>query len=531
MQLTKGNSLYIYLPSLLSGLVLVAAFPTPDLWPLAWIAIVPFLISLYRLDTSRSFTAGLIFGLCFFFGTEYWVYHSINHYGGLNLISSLIIVLLLCAYQSLYTALFGLLFSKAIKATDLPVTFIAVPLWVALEYLRGYLFTGFPWSLLGYSQHSLLPVIQISDITGVYGVSFLVILGNSFIADLFLVGKRRADKPLFPTWTTVVSSIATIIIIFAAFSYGLYKLKSFDDDDRSTRKVNIAVIQGNIDQAVKWNPEYRAKVINKYKRLTEEVVQKGVEMVIWPETALPFFFGKDRAETEDLSAFVKERDLSLLTGGVLLKKKAPVNNSNYPRKNAFDLANSAILINSDGNTPYIYDKIHLVPFGEYVPLKSILFFIDKLVTGIGEFRAGKVFTQARTAWGEFSTLICYEAIFPGLVRKFYRDGGDLIINITNDAWFGRTTGPYQHFIISAFRAVENRRPLIRAANTGISGFIDAAGRIQKRTELFSEKIIRGSIGIKSNPGRTFYTAYGDIFSLLNILVTVLFFSLKPEVFK
>ncbi len=515
------NNLSRYFPAVLSGTALVLAFPTFNISVLAWICIIPFLISLCRMNAHTAFRAGLFFGLPYFFGTQSWIYYSVNHYGGVSLLPSLLIVLLLSLYESLYTALFGLLFAKAVKRTDLPLTIIAAPLWSSLEYIRGYLFSGFPWSLLGYTQYKSLPIIQISDITGVYGVSFLIILVNASLADLYLLKVRQREKPLFPKWKTLASTAVTVMLIAATLFYGVYKLRSVGTETGDTREVRISIIQGSIEQDRKWNPAYQRKVFNTYKRLTAEALRDNPDMVVWPETALPFYFGMNDERTEELTEFVKKSGVPLLTGTVMVKTRPlnrdPVGNSNR----GYTLSNSAVLIDRAGNPTYFYDKIHLVPFGEYVPLKKTLFFLDKLVEGIGDYTPGRSYSRGNLSWGQFGTIICYEAIFPGLVRKFFRHGGNLIVNITNDAWFGRTSGPYQHFSMSIFRAVENRKPLVRAANTGISGFVDATGRVLRTTGLFKETYITEDILI--NDDTSFYTGFGDIFSFLNIIFTVLFF--------
>jgi apolipoprotein N-acyltransferase len=186
---------------------------------------------------------------------------------------------------------------------------------------------------------------------------------------------------------------------------------------------------------------------------------------------------------------------------------------------ASDLTNSAVLLDKEGKKSYVYDKIHLVPFGEYVPLRKVLFFIDKLVVGIGDYTPGKQYLLADTEMGRFSTLICYEVIFPGLVRKFYTRGGDFMVTITNDAWFGNTAGPYQHFSMAVFRAIENRKPLVRAANTGISGFVDSNGRILVQTGLFDRQVL--TYTLKTDSSMTFYTKFGDLFSFFCIVISII----------
>ncbi len=496
----------MYLPAFISGILVVLSFPTIDFFFIAWIALVPFFLSLYNKSPKESFWNGIIFGVPYFFGTQYWIYHSINHYGGVPFLVSIVIVFMLCLYLSLYTGLFAFLFSLNFKSSRLPVPFFASSLWVALEFLRSYVFTGFPWSSLGYTQHKFLSIIQIADITGIYGISFLIIAVNNAIAELLLIRRRVREMPLFPLSLSVIWLSLLFFFISAFIIYGQWRLSQ----ERPGATLRVSVIQGNIEQDRKWDPAYQDAVMETYSNLSLQAVSSSPNLIVWPETSVPFFFGTDKKYTENLTVLQSRLGAYLLFGSVLVKEKG---------KERHLLSNSALLLGESGNVVYIYDKIHLVPFGEYVPLQKILFFIDKLVVGIGDYIPGNRHEIAETPFGEFAPLICYEVIFPGLVRKFYLNGGDFIVNMTNDAWFGRTTGPYQHFSIAAFRAVENRKPLIRAANTGISGFIDSNGRIIAETSLFQQAIL--TTEIKTDRTLSFYTKYGDLFSYVCIVFSII----------
>ncbi len=504
----KFNSFYLI--PILSGTLLVLSFPKIDLYPLAWFAISPLLLFLYGKNKKTSFMAGLLFGIVYFFGTTYWIYHSIYHYGSVPFLPSIFLVLLLCLYLSLYPAIFSTLFAYYIKKTDLPAMLIAPLFWTVLEFIRSYALTGFPWSSIGYSQYKFLPFIQIADITGIYGISFLVLSVNGAIADIFLLKMRRTDRPLFSPLPVVSCLIILVITLVGVFSYGIYKM----NQQREGSYLNAAIIQGNIEQDKKWEPLYQQEVIDVYKELSIKAAQQKPDIVVWPETAVPFVFGDDRRLTEEIIEFQRGLDSYLLFGSILIKEESK------DRQNVLKgYSNSAVMLDKNGNISYVYDKIHLVPFGEYVPLKKLLFFIDKLVIGIGDYIPGDSYTKASTPFGNFGTLICYEIIFPGLVRKFYSKGGDFIVTITNDAWFGQTNGPYQHFSMAVFRAIENRKPVIRAANTGISGFIDSSGRVISNTRLFERAVLIRQI--KADKTLTPYTKYGDIFSYLCIVFSLL----------
>lgn len=501
-----SKNLIAYAPALISGSLLVLCFPTIDLFLIAWAALVPFLLSLYGKSPKQAFKAGMALGVPYFFGTLYWIYHSINYYGGIPFIGSIAIVFLLCLYLSLYTGIFAFLFSIAIKKTKLPALLIAPVFWVVLEFLRSYVFTGFPWSSIGYTQYKFLSVIQIADITGIYGVSFLVVAVNGALADIFLIKRRTKDMPLFPLSQTAIGFSILLLFIISTVIYGQIRL----GEERPGKRFRASIIQGNIEQDKKWEPSYQNEVIRVYEELSLKAASSSPSLIVWPETAVPFFFNADKAYTQELIDFQSRLNTYLLFGSVLLKGKSDERTV---------LSNSAVLLGEAGRVSYIYDKIHLVPFGEYVPLQKLLFFIDKLVVGIGDYTRGDNYLRAKTPFGDFSTVICYEIIFPGLVRKFFSNGGDFMANITNDAWFGKTTGPYQHFSMAVFRAVENRKPLLRAANTGVSGFIDSSGRILSRTDLFQR--IALTADLKTDAYRSFYSKYGDLFTYVCIIYSII----------
>lgn len=494
-----------YFPPVVSAILLALSFPTTGIFFFAWVAFVPLMLALWSRSPRQAFSDGYIFGLIYFFGTLYWIYHSINHFGGVPFIASLGIVVLLCLYLGLYPAIFCVLFIQMIRKTKLPVLFIAPVLWVVLEFLRSYALTGFPWSSVGYSQYKFLHAIQVADITGIYGISFLVLMVNGALVDIVMFKRRVREMPLFPVSYTFVGLSAVLIIVVLTLGYGHWRL----GQERKGSPVNVSVVQGNIEQDKKWEPAYQNEVLNTYFTLSRKAAGTSPQLIIWPETAVPFMFDYDKLNTGKLTSFQRELGSDLLFGSVLVKEHS---------QSKTLLTNSAVLLDKEGKNIYEYDKIHLVPFGEYVPLRSLLFFIDKLVAGIGDYVSGEEYSRAETEFGSFGTMICYEIIFPGLVRKFYTDGGDFVVTITNDAWFGKTAGPYQHFSMAVFRAIENRKPVIRAANTGISGFIDSSGRILSESPLFQRFVL--SERVKTDRTLTFYTKYGDLFSYLCIVISI-----------
>ncbi len=509
----KTTSKYYFL-SILSGVSIQAAYPPLRLWPLGFIALIPFFYSIGYEENQKTAFTGLTFGFVFFFLNQNWIYHSLHYYGGMPAASALATVMILSFYESLYIVAFSILVVRLFKR-GISFTLSAPFFWTSLEYLRGHLLTGFPWSLMGYTQTGFLPLLQISDITSIYGVSFIVILVNAGIAELLLFYKKE-------NLTFSIKKIVTVLILLSlSTGYGYYRIHQISNK-KANDVIRVSLVQGNIEQDVKWNPEYQEDVINTYLKLTKKVVKNfHPDLVIWPESALPFYYGSEPEFTERLNDFVKKINTPLLTGSMLIRGIEFKDNE----VSDYRVTNSAILIDTNGKLTYIYDKIHLVPFGEYVPLRKYLFFFDKIVpVGIGDFSRGTTFVKGNIKGLKFCTVICFEAAFPELVRGFFTDGGDLIINITNDGWFGKTTGPLQHFDIALVRAIENRRPLIRVANTGISAIVDQKGRIIDRLGLFKRGTISENLEVKSIS--SFYVKYGDVFSYICLMVSAIIFIYK-----
>ncbi len=489
--------------SLLSGVLLILSFPPFDFYPLAWIAIIPLLISLWEKGGKTAFFLGTLTGFVYFAGTVYWTFNSIYFYGNVTAAVSVLLVIALSLYLGVYIGIFSMLFNF-LSRSRFPALFLVPVIWVTLEFLRSYALTGFPWSLLGYSQYKFLSLIQIADVTGVYGVSFLVAALNGAIFDVVAYWpKRLSTMPLYDRWPMTIGLLALACVITVSLFYGLWRLNTEEEG----QEILVSVIQGNIEQDKKWNANFKRKIMDTYKRLTAKAAARSPDLIIWPETAVPFIFGNDDALTTELIDFQKSFSNYLLFGSVT-------------EKNQDQFANSAVLMSPDGGVLSVYDKVHLVPFGEYVPLREMFPFVDKLVVGIGDFLPGGEYTVMDIPSARISTLICYEIIFPGMVRKFANKGANLFVSITNDAWFGRTSAPYQHFSMAVFRAVENRVPVLRAANTGISGFIDTRGRIQGESDIFIEDVLTQSLTIGFFK-KSFYSRYGDLFAFFCIIIFVL----------
>jgi apolipoprotein N-acyltransferase len=491
--------------AMVSGVALTASFAPIQLDWIAWFALVPLLKSLDGECPSRAFSLGFIAGLTHYLTLLYWIVPTLQNYGQLHVSVSISVLVLLCLYLALYMALFSTLISRTMNAHFL--VFLIPCLWVSLEFIRATALTGFPWCLLGHTQFNRLGLIQIADLVGVYGISFLIVLANvlsyRFFFDRTSPIKRRLG------WEALVF----MILILSALGYGHDRLVEDSKTRGEGKAINVAVIQGNIDQAVKWEPTYQEETIDTYRRLTLSTSDFKPDLVVWPETAMPFFF----QDNEPFSAQVHE--INSETGAALI-----FGSPAYQRgMDGVKYFNRVYLISGRGQLSGYYDKHHLVPFGEYVPLRRFLPFIHRLVQAAGDFSSGDKVEPLDLPHLSSGVLICFEVIFPELARTQTRRGADVLVNLTNDAWYGRTSAPYQHLSMAVFRAVENKRPLIRAANTGFSALISARGKTVQRSELFEEQVLRQKIEFGSDP-LTFYTRYGDLFAfaLLAISLTMIF---------
>ena len=481
--------------SALSGVLLIFSFPNFDFEFLAWLALVPLLFAIEGKGLYQSFKLGFLTGLVSFLGILYWIIVAVHTYGNVALILSALVLLLLVAYLSLFTGAFTFFVRLVENRAGIRSVLVAPLLWAALEYLRSFLLTGFPWAFLGYTQYLNLPFIQMSDTTGVYGLSFMIVLVNATLFSIF----KQWPKKIFP-WK---EAAVTALLFTALLTYGYTKMKAVDRQASRSPTLKVGLVQGNIDQSIKWDESFQLETLKIYKKLSMAVAEDKPDLIIWPETATPFFFQEAKEYQPFILEIPEKANAFLLFGTPFYRvDKGKVNHYN-----------SAFLVSPSKELIGTYDKIHLVPFGEYVPLKEMLFFVGtSLGEGIGDFKSGKKITSLSIPQGKFGLLICFEIIFPDLCRRFVKTGADFLVTITNDAWFGKTSAPYQHFATAVFRAVENRVFVARAANTGISGFIDPKGRILQQGGIFTEEAMSGTIRIMKE--KTFYTKYGDVFSWL-----------------
>lgn len=481
---------YKLLLSVLSGVLYSSAFPPLEFSILAWFSLVPLFFVIRKSSSKEAFWFSYLAGVVSWGIILYWL-HNVTVPG------TIVLILLLAVTWGLFGVVAKIIFKYSINL------FLLAFIWIVLEYLRSHLFTGFPWALLGYTQYKNINLIQIADLTGAYGVSFLIVIFNSAFYAFLSRSKKRVSYMM-----------VALLFIIASTSYGIYRLGQFT----SWGKPRISVVQGNIPQEAKWDGRFSREIIDKYTSITKEAAKTDPDLIIWPETSYPYLVEQEEGYPQEIGSLASELNLPILAGIVSRKGN--------------DFYNSAVLFEKDKSFPEEYEKLHLVPFGEYVPFERyITTFREYIDKPIGNFNKGceytlfpiKTIRSSSNSKGEimrevsfykFGVLICFEDIFPYLSRNFVQNGAQFLVNITNDAWFGRTSAPRQHLQASVFRAVENRVPVIRAANTGISCFIDPNGRIIKTLEKEGEDIfVSGFATSEVNivPIRSYYTVYGDAF--------------------
>ncbi len=468
-----------------SAAMLFAAYPYLNQPYLAWFAFIPWITAVQDAPRGRAFALSYLTGLLFWGATVYWLIHV-----------TLLGMVLAVMYLALYFAAFGFIVSTVRAQLSLARVLFIPSVWVLLEFLRSHLLTGFPWALAAYTQAPQLAVIQVADITGAWGISFLVLMVNVTVQGVIAVmsthGRLRPAAP-----------VLTSILFAACLWYGGYKLS----EPVRTVPCKVAVVQGNVPHEEKWRPDTRDAVMTTHLALTEQAAASGADLIVWSEAALPVILEDEPRYFEQTKKAVAEEKMPLLVGSITNRNSA--------------FFNSALLLLPSGEVTAIYDKIHLVPFGEYIPLRSVFPFLQTLAP-IGELTKGTEYTVFHLKQGEatvdFSTLICFEDLFPEMSRKFVMSGASFLVNITNDAWYRYSPATYQHCQAAVLRAVENRVPVVRCANTGVSCFIDRTGKVSgilkgpKGQELFfpgyGEAVIAAS-SPASSP--TVYNRFGDYF--------------------
>jgi apolipoprotein N-acyltransferase len=424
-------------------------------------------------------------------------------FGGLATPLAVFAALVLVAYLSLFPGAFAAILARLRGRLGPRAVLLAPAIWTATELGRQYVWDGFPWALLGYSQVTVLPVAQLASLVGVYGVSTLLALVST--GGAYGVIARTRTR-----WIPLGASLALVAIVAVWGSARLRGATLTKEGDA----VRVAVLQGNIAQEDKWNPALADAITDRYLTMTRHALADGATFVIWPESATPFLLEEDIVRGHAIRQLAREAGATLLIGSDQVE---PVKTTTPGSKPESRYYNAAFLIRPDGRTGGVYRKMHLVPFGEYVPLKSLFFFVGPIIEAVSAFYPGNQHTILPVGDHKVSTAICYEIIYASLIRRFVLDGSELLTTVTNDAWYGRSSAAYQHWEQAAMRSIEGGRYLARAANTGISGFVDPYGRVLQKSQLFEQRTMVADLRFLT--GRTIYSRIGDLVAWLSLAVT------------
>ncbi|MGD8817768.1 MAG: apolipoprotein N-acyltransferase [Acidobacteriota bacterium] len=481
-----------------SGVALALAFPTPDLHPLVWVALAPLFVVLRDAPPWRRWWMGFAAGFTWRAISLYWISHVMVNHGGMSMPVGAAVTGLLAFWMALNTGLFCLLVPWGMRR-GLSGALVLAAAWVSLEYLQTLLPFGFPWSLLGYAAGRSAILMQGADLAGVWGLSFVAVLVNAAVAQRIVDARRALPATL---------TAAAAVLVLAG--YGAVRLAAAE------APLRVAAVQGNVEQGRVWAPEALRAIIQNHVRLTLAAIDEGADLVVWPESSVPIRGGLegDPSTRAMLAQLARQFATPLVVGS-----------PHYEFDEAGDawVTNAAFLVRADGQWGARYDKVHLVPWGEYVPVSWLFRFVTPLVEAIAGFRSGApdqaLFADPAAGVPPFAMAICYEIVFPDHVRRQVARGARFIATITNDAWFGDTFAPYQHFSMARLRAVETRRYLVRAANTGISGMVDPWGRVLERSELNHEALLRAIIWPRDE--LTPYVRWGDVLPRVCVLLAVL----------
>ncbi len=491
----------------LSGILTALAFPTsidgfrlPDLGILAWISLVPLYLYLREVSPTRAFQATFLFGTTFYGICFYWFFIAMHHYGEIpvwgSLLGLLVVVVIITSFAALATSLSVWMSSKG----NLPLALTFPLAWIAQDYARNFIVVGgFPWSSLAYSQRSFLTLLQILDLTGIQGLTFLILLSNVLVGELVCWLRKRRGFPAVP-------AVLFLALFTLSLANGRIRLGQVRKDLSSRERLRVAMIQGNIPQEQKWMEEKIEEIIARHIVLTEEANKEHPDLIVWPEAAYPAVMPPDLIQVD----LLKELQKPLLMGVVTYEGTIPDLWPPKPDDSSFAMFNSAVLIEPRGYIAGQYNKVHLVPMGEYIPLKPLFFFMDKISPSFSSFTPGKEFNLLGEGKRKFGVTICYEDLFPEISRTFVRKGADFLVNLTNDAWYDRSSAVFQHFDFSRFRAIENRRAMVRATNTGVSGFFSPTGEVIASAPVFEEAYVVANIPL-GGP-KSFYTRLGDLFT-------------------
>ena len=500
----EAPTLREWLLTAISTGLLILSFPNFDTYLLAWIGLVPLLLGIaHRPSPGRAFVLGWSLGTVFFYVTCYWLTYSMIHYGGLPTVLAYLLLLPATVVVGIFPGLFAALMALVIRRWGYMTLLLAPVFWAAFEWTR-FGVTGQLWNALGYSQayHSYL--IQSAEWGGVYAVSFLIVTANSIIALLILERSRRT-----------IAAVASIV--FAGLLLSFSALPTFDlsGDFMSDAQpeVKVIAVQPNVPMTLVKTVEERKQLLERHLTLSTKALSTtsnnvgSYRLVVWPESPMNFTYGSDQSFRELVAAFTKANHTSLLFNSL----EAAPNDGAY---------NSALLVNQEGRLISQYDKIRLMPFGEYVPLPQWLPGASLISGLVGEFTPGNNYALMPVGNRRLGTFICIESAYPWVTRNLVREGADGLINISNDGYLGPTAVMRQHLANAIFRAVENNTPMLRVTNTGLSAAITADGVVYEQTQAFQADVRVWTLP-RPGTGSTFYTRHGDLFVQVCAAITLL----------
>lgn len=491
--------------SLLSGFFLFAIFPNLNWHWLVWLACLPLLVACLSEPKARGgFLDGYLAGAVFFTGSCYWFVYVVGHYGGLGLALSVTVLALFVIVFSVFFGVFGALLTWTARRSAGLALVVAPFLWVGIDFARTYLITGFPWNLLGYAVEAE-GLRQLASFTSVYGLSFLAASTSAIVAWVFVAPRRRGPWVAAAVWAGALTSLNLVL----------------SPPPRARGRAEAVLVQANVpmDEAalVQWSPWKNRAPLDRLIGLSEKNLPAPLgagppPLIVWPENPAPFYFGRDpifKAAVEQMAR--QARVVAVIPTTIYA---GPGNQS--PK-------NSAIVLDPSGRELLEYSKIHLVPFGEYVPPWAFPNKIGKITFEVGTFVPGDVLEPARTPDGSITVFICYEAIFPGLVRRLTPPGPGVLVNISDDGWYGNSSAAAEHLEMARFRAIENGRYLLRATNTGITVVVDPYGRVLDELPRNQQSALRAAFDYETR--RTFYNAHGDVFAWMCVALAAMWMGL------
>ncbi len=508
--LSKKTMVFKLLLALLSAVCLVLLFAPFRFYPIVWVVLLPVFFAIDGENLKKTFLIGYFFGVVFFSGLVYWLVYVTG-----------IGTVLLILYLSVYLCLFCFSINWFKKSLGLNFVFTAPIAWCFSEYMLNSVMTGFPWDNLGYAFLPDPYLSQLAQYSGVAGLSFLLVLGNAVVYNFvktILIGRKGGSVYYATVWLVLFFAI-----IFCLRLHGRKLKDRFKPDERS-ECVRIALLQANISQCQKWDESFKDEIIAKYKKLTESAAKENPDLIVWSESSLPGFFQYDEKSTYAVFSLIKELKIPILFGGNRLK----IDKGNY------FYYNSAYYVKPNEEKVRAYDKIHLVPYGEYIPNRKFLkrlFPSLESVVPFEDFSFGDGVDIFDIKDFKFGVSICFEDIFPDLIRNIPKIGADFVLNITNDAWYMKSGAPYQHFDMATLRAIENRISYVRCSNTGVTGYVLPDGESEcfhgkNGSLIFEEGFMIAKVPKNRSAVNTFYTIHGDLIGKASFNVYLLLFMIS-----